>query len=574
MSKRKASINGDDAEPSAKLQSISNSGDSVDYFKEHFCQNLDEKFANQLKNGPLNEAQKIRFKGIDKSHSAQYFDNGFELHWNKQGSPELPYQNVFLHKRLLKHLNGVEQNEIDSELFGIIGRYVSMCCVTKSLEYMRAYCMHVLNHILRTRTIIIENQKKLDNARNNLTDELIESTRDQGYNRPKVLILTPFKKVAYQIVDTMANLLLPNERNYVMNSKKFEEEYGDTGEAINEKWRSSAEFKELMSGNIDDSFRIGLSLGKKAIKLFTAFENSDVIICSPLGLRMIIGEEEQESKKREFDFLSSIEVLIFDKINVLLMQNWEHLLTIMESINSIPVNVEADISRVRSWTLDGHGKFYRQTIAFSEINFTELRILFAKYDRNFAGLLNLTSLPFSRLDEIEVPIVQELHRFDCDDPEKQSDLRFDYFVRNILLKLKTGTLIFVPSYFDYIRLRNHFKKDNESFAQIHEYASDAKIKKSRKAFGSHEKKLMLLTERVHFFRHIIVKGVKSVVFYQMPTNPEFYAQMINMTNEEGKIHSQVIYSNTDVIRMQNVFGPKYTKELFQSEKKFHALISE
>jgi U3 small nucleolar RNA-associated protein 25 len=91
--------------------------------------------------------------------------------------------------------------------------------------------------------------------------------------------------------------------------------------------------------------------------------------------------------------------------------------------------------------------------------------------------------------------VQELHRFDCDDPEKQSDFRFNYFVRSILPKLKTGTLIFIPSYFDYIRIRNYLKKDNESFAQIHEYASDAKVKKSRKAFGNSEKKLMLLTER-------------------------------------------------------------------------------
>jgi U3 small nucleolar RNA-associated protein 25 len=84
------------------------------------------------------------------------------------------------------------------------------------------------------------------------------------------------------------------------------------------------------------------------------------------------------------------------------MQNWEHLLTIMESINAVPTNVEADISRVRQWLLDGHGKFYRQTLAFSEINFTELRVLFAKYERNFAGLLNLTSLPSSRLDEVMI----------------------------------------------------------------------------------------------------------------------------------------------------------------------------
>jgi hypothetical protein len=79
-----------------------------------------------------------------------------------------------------------------------------------------------------------------------LTDDLIESTRDQGFTRPTVLILTPFKKFAYQIIDTMANLLLPNERNYVMNWKKFEGEYGDTGETVIERWTSTAEFKVIL----------------------------------------------------------------------------------------------------------------------------------------------------------------------------------------------------------------------------------------------------------------------------------------------------------------------------------------
>jgi hypothetical protein len=82
------------------------------------------------------------------------------------------------------------------------------------------------------------------------------------------------------------------------------------------------------------------------------------------------------------------------------MQNWEHLLTNMETINTRPVNVASDISRVRHYLLDGHGKLYRQIIAFSDLNFTELRVLFAKYDRNFAGCLTLTSIPKSTLSEV------------------------------------------------------------------------------------------------------------------------------------------------------------------------------
>jgi hypothetical protein len=80
--------------------------------------------------------------------------------------------------------------------------------------------------------------------------------------------------------------------------------------------------------------------------------------------------------------------------------------------------------------------------------------------------------------------------------------------------------------------------------------------------------------RCHYFRHFVVTGVKSVVFYQMPANPAFYSDIINMIKNEDKPYSRLIYSTIDVLRLQNVFGPKHTKELMQSEKKFHALVSE
>ncbi|KAI6205758.1 U3 small nucleolar RNA-associated protein 25-like protein [Aphelenchoides besseyi] len=550
----------------------------LDFFYEHFCQNLDLNFVKKLNLELGGDTKKLKLNAID-NHAAQFTGNGFDVHWEPADQLNLSYENVAIDPRLLKNLKVEgDQSDVSRELFGVIGRYMSLCCITKSLNYLDVYCVHVLNHILRTRRLIINNQKLIDKAGISLTDDFIDSTRDQGFSRPKILILSPFKKFAYEIVQKMISILLPNEQNYVLNLKKFEEEYGDNGRAIDEKWRASEEFKKLMSGNIDDSFRIGLSLGKKALKLYTAFENSDIIISSPLGLRMIIGDEEEAKEKRESDFLSSIEILIIDKVissaNVLLMQNWEHLLTVVEALNSVPVNIKTDISRVRQWVLQGQGSTYRQTLAFSDLNFTELHALMSKNDKNYAGNVVLTRIPTALLHEIEFPIVQELHRFVCEDPERQSDLRFAYFVRNILPKVKVGTLVFVSSYFDYVRLRNYLKKDNESFAQIHEYASDSKIRKSRKAFGDHQKKILLLTERCQFFRHFAVRGVRSLVFYQMPFNPAFYTDIINMVTEEVKIHSRLIYSKYDALRLQNVFGPAQAKELLRSEQNFHALISE
>lgn len=67
-----------------------------------------------------------------------------------------------------------------------------------------------------------------------------------------------------------------------------------------------------------------MAVKKNRLKLFTPFYSSDVIIASPLGLRTVIGGEGE--KGRDYDFLSSLEIIIVDQTDVFLMQNWEHLM--------------------------------------------------------------------------------------------------------------------------------------------------------------------------------------------------------------------------------------------------------
>lgn len=69
---------------------------------------------------------------------------------------------------------------------------------------------------------------------------------------------------------------------------------------------------------------VGVAILQRSIRLYAPFYSSDILIASPLGLRTIIGAEGE--KKRDFDFLSSVELLIIDQADIYLMQNWEHVL--------------------------------------------------------------------------------------------------------------------------------------------------------------------------------------------------------------------------------------------------------
>lgn len=175
----------------------------------------------------------------------------------------------------------------------------------------------------RTRNRVLRNNEHLAAAAKDgavpVSDKI--ETRDQGFTRPKVLILLPFRNAALPWVETMSSLSLATS---VENAARFRQEFSLPDGAIDKLALPDAASKYApdhianFAGNIDDSFRIGLKVTRKTLKLYSEFYSSDILIGSPLGLRMSI-EKENDS-----DYLSSIEMVIVDQADVLTMQNWEH----------------------------------------------------------------------------------------------------------------------------------------------------------------------------------------------------------------------------------------------------------
>ena len=77
-------------------------------------------------------------------------------------------------------------------------------------------------------------------------------------------------------------------------------------------------------GNSDDNFRFGIKLTRKAWRVVMMPANEaklmecDILVASPLAMKM------QAEREDSSDLLSSIEVVVVDGVDALLMQNWEH----------------------------------------------------------------------------------------------------------------------------------------------------------------------------------------------------------------------------------------------------------
>ena len=85
-------------------------------------------------------------------------------------------------------------------------------------------------------------------------------------------------------------------------------------------------------------------------------------------------------KERDFDFLSSLELVIVDQADVFLMQNWEHVQHLFDHTHLQPKESHGvDFSRVRMWSLNGWNKFYRQTLIFCDFLTPEINSLFSSH---------------------------------------------------------------------------------------------------------------------------------------------------------------------------------------------------
>jgi len=270
--------------------------------------------------------------------------------------------------------------------------------------------------------------------------------------------------------------LSPDNLCEVENKGKFRKEFGVDEDEPEIHPSLPQDYRDMFAGNIDDCFKVGIRMNRRSIKLYSDFFTSDIIIASPLGLRMSTGGELDTERK--YDYLSSIEMVIVDNANVMQMQNWEHLETIFDCLSQMPQEQHgADFSRIRNWYLNGWAKYYRQNLVFSSHPSAEINALCNRQCFNWEGKVRVQTQSNGLLGEVVRQTRQIFQRVDCDSMGTSDDDRLQYFTTQVLPSIlrseQSHTLILARSYFEFVQIRNLLKKKEASYASISEY-SDAK----------------------------------------------------------------------------------------------------
>ncbi|XP_042645677.1 U3 small nucleolar RNA-associated protein 25 homolog isoform X2 [Tyto alba] len=410
---------------------------SEDPFKQHMDKELEEKEVEKLSTLPKTSSQS-KWPRLGQLT----FSSNLETCKTLKADKEVDVKQLYLHKPLESTWPKVNKQFLSSvnkasdpsftplqrELFCIMNTYRDLFypernALTNGEEIRHAYCLHALNHVLKANAQVLSNNaKRRDQKPGSDSDDY----RDQGLTRPKVLMIVPFRECALRIVHIFISLLEGNDKRKidVSNKKRFKGEFGSDPEEKPPNLKRPEDYEAVFAGNIDDHFRIGVAILQKSMRLYAPFYSSDIIIASPLGMRTIIGAEGE--KRRDFDFLSSIEILVIDQADIYLMQNWEHVLHLMKHMNLLPLDSHGvDFSRVRMLNLHNWSKYYRQTLLFSALQDPQINSVFNKHCFSYAGQVAVRNVPLSgSISHVMVQLPHVFRRLEAENLTSVIDTSF------------------------------------------------------------------------------------------------------------------------------------------------------
>jgi U3 small nucleolar RNA-associated protein 25 len=131
-----------------------------------------------------------------------------------------------------------------------------------------------------------------------------EDVQDQGFTRPSTLILVPFRNSALALLQSFLDHYTSSssgsnkktQEAQIHHYSRFVSQYSLPPGSVDKLATADPgtypeDHVQTFSGNIDDNFRMGVKVTKRSIRLFEGFFGADLIVASPLGLRLACEKE-------------------------------------------------------------------------------------------------------------------------------------------------------------------------------------------------------------------------------------------------------------------------------------------
>ncbi|CAD6971291.1 unnamed protein product [Tilletia controversa] len=205
-------------------------------------------------------------------------------------------------------------------------------------EVRETVAAHLLSHLQKTRRVILRNNERLAKAAASdggksakgkpgadpmdldddddkeegeggeakTNDDLDELVRDQGFTRPKILVLLPLRNSALAWTTALSSvsgcveglLSSSSEEAQSQSAKRFLRDFTlpegtlDRLAQPDAGARFPADHVATFQGNIDDSFVLGFKVTRKEWRAYARYYGADIIVASPLGLRLAIEKDK------------------------------------------------------------------------------------------------------------------------------------------------------------------------------------------------------------------------------------------------------------------------------------------
>ena len=524
-----------------------------------------------------------------------------------ESSDELPSTRSLeqLHKRVTFPESTAFTQESQQLLSGLIkGKDVVVCLESFHEPSVARSCYlslsaYILSHALHSSAVVEKNNKK---SKKHPEIEF----RDQGPTRPRVCVLCPFRSNAFEFVKNLIMLLNLSDEDLVGvgNYESFMAEY-EGQDSVNEhskNWESWR--RELFKGHYDDSnyddFVIGISVihGKVRLhfpKFSSQLSNLDLIVGSPIALSRIAAEdrkairlkskaafdEQPECEEEEMftadqkeseelpvmDFLSSIEILVVDRIDALMMQNAENTMDIIGATNQRPVaTITADISRIEEKFLDPKTAIAsRQTVFLSGSSWFEEYMKFVRKDN-----VEILKSPFSGAS-LNRALKQKIkQQFFVRVPDLLEYFQSTFW-KDVGNEIRNLVIVVARSE-DLTPLKEFLEEEGvvDCFLSEHTLSDIGgkrrkQIKQILRNFREGLSRTIVVTERLLWYQRIRVTGGRHVLFFGPPRVDSVYADILADMVDPLRCNSTCLYANSDGVALERIVGTSNLPKLISKE---------